>query len=223
MPSVSQSTPRQSSTAQSSSPPAPSGLSGVRATLQDLFTGRSTVGRPSRNQPPESPKTPRPVLQRPVIGLQNLPTTRINIPHLTRVASSDSARSHSSTSPLSPHAVDSPQSIHSIIPNSRRQQTETSGVIAQSHPVRHNSNRRFVGVDPAELHLAQLVQDGRRRRRAKTRNRSHGRNHTCAPKIKNKHIRSKILSCFVSGLVSNPQPSLYWIYTNNHTSSSRLF
>jgi hypothetical protein len=59
-----------------------------------------------------------------------------------------------------------------------------------------------VGVDPAELHLAELAETGRRRRQRKARERER----RCMPKIKNKKIRAKILSCFISGLVKIPPP-----------------
>jgi hypothetical protein len=208
MSSTRQTTPRHSPTEQSSSRPPTTRLGNVRAGVQGLFTGISTIGRArSHSQDsPESPKSPRHPVSRPIIGLQDLPTPRFNIPYLSRSHSSRSQRSHrsnhsqSSIAPLSPHTAENPYSTQPITPNYIRQQTEHPNVHAVPRRVRHTSDRRFDGVDPAELALAELVHNGRRRRRNKPRN-SRGGDRRCTPRIKNKRIRSKILSCFISGLV----------------------
>jgi hypothetical protein len=188
------------SSARSSRPP-PSRLENVRVGLNSLFTGRSRVGRGRvESQTPESPKTPRPAL-----GLRELPSTRLHIPYLTRTNSSRTSRNNSISSvSRSTQSPLTPISSRPLTPNSFRQQTQqhTRDPSATSipPPVRWTSTRRFVGVDPAELHLAELAQAGRRRRKRKARSVER----RCAPKIKNRHIRSKILSCFISGLVSYP-------------------
>lgn len=197
---------RRLSTDRSSRRPATSRLDSVRASVHDLFRGESIVGR-GRDQEPESPKSPaRPPIARPVIGLQNLPMTRLNIPYLTRSRSDSSRRTHhsndsqSSISPLSPHISDPPADYQ---PFPREPLEEPRQPVEATSPPRahHASSRRFVGIDPAELHLAQLAHDGRRRRtKRRSRNRRNERS-ACAPKVKNKRIRSKILSCFISGLV----------------------
>jgi hypothetical protein len=170
----------------------------MRAGIHSLFSGRSTVGPRSRT--PDSPKSPRFVL-----GLPNLPTTRLNVPYLTRSAS-DPSRSGSQHSTVLPASSSSPSnedptapiSPRPITPNSLRQQIQRPDLSAVPSHVRHNSGRRFVGVDPAELHLAELAEAGRSRRRHKRRHRER----TYAPKIKNRKVRTKILWCFISGLVS---------------------
>ena len=163
----------------------PSRLEGIRTGVNHMFSGRSRVATP-RSGTPESPKTPRLAL-----GLGNFSSTRLVLPYLTR----------SNTNPpqyATRHDPHSPVSTRPITAHSLRQQTTILPTSSVPPRVRHDSQsgRRFVGVDPAELHLASLVDSGRRRRRNKAK-----REPQCAPKIKNKKIRTKILSCFISGLV----------------------
>jgi hypothetical protein len=197
MPSTRQSSSRRSSTTQSSRP-APSRLENVRAGINQLFTGRSTVGR-VRSQPPESPKAPRLVL-----GLQNFSSTRLAVPYLNRTATSTpTPPSPTAASPRSAHSPSTPLSSRPITPNALRHHTSRQPSVSTIPPqVRHNSSRRFVGIDPAEVHLAELANVGRQRRKNKPKQSER----TCAPKIKNRKIRAKILSCFISGLVNYAQP-----------------
>ena len=178
----------------------PSRLQNVRVGINQLFTGRSSVGLP-RSRSPESPKTPRLAL-----GLQNLPSTRIHIPYLNRTSSTSSDRSTrpSTAVPRSTRNPLTPFSSRSIIPGAREQENQDSTDTTVPPPTRRSSGRRFVGVDPAELHLAELAQTGRRRRRQKSRARHRHAERRCGPKIKNRRIRQKILSCFVSGIVRPP-------------------
>lgn len=170
----------------------------LRSGLNGWFNGRSRVGTP-RSSSPESPKTPR---QRPGLGELRLPSTRLHIPYLSR---SNSIASVRDSGPLaSPRSFRHPFATISsrpVTPSTLRQQARPlSGetVFPRSH---QPSGRRFVGVDPAELHLADLAATGRRRRRLKTRRSER----LCGPKIKNRQIRAKILSCFISGMVHPPQ------------------
>jgi hypothetical protein len=199
MPASNENTPRRSA-ASHPSRSAPSSLQNVRVGINQLFTGRSTVGLP-RSQSPESPKTPRLAL-----GLQNLPSTRINIPYLNRTFSTSSDRSTrpNTAVPRTTRNPSTPFSSRPITPRGLQQETRDSPDTTIPPPVRRSSGRRFVGVDPAELHLAELAQAGRRRRRQKSRARHRHRHaeRRCAPKIKNRKIRQKIVSCFVSGIVS---------------------
>jgi len=186
MPSADENLPRRSSASRPSRT-VPSRLQNVRVGINQLFTGRSSVGLP-RSRSPESPKTPRLAL-----GLQNLPSTRINIPYLNRTSSTSSDRS--TRNPLTPF------SSRPIIPGAREQENQDARDTTIPPPARRTSARRFVGVDPAEMHLAELAQAGRRRRRQKSRARHRHAGRRCGPKIKNRKIRQKILSCFVSGIV----------------------
>jgi hypothetical protein len=197
MPASNENTPRRSSASQPSRPVA-SRLQNVRVGINQLFTGRSMVGQP-RSQSPESPKTPRLAL-----GLQNLPSTRINIPYLNRTSSTSSDRSTrpNTTVPRTTRNPLTPFGSRPIPPRGLQQETRDSPDTTIPPPVRRSSGRRFVGVDPAELHLAELAQVGRRRRRQKSRARHRHAERRCGPKIKNRKIRQKILSCFVSGIVS---------------------
>lgn len=190
MPSTRQHIERRSTANSQNSRPAPSRLQRARNEVNQLFSGRSRVGAPRRSESPESPKEPRQQL-----GLHGLPSTRINIPYLNRT--------NTSTPLPSPRSIRSfrnaftPISSRPVTDQALRRETEQAQV-ANPPQIRRSStqNRRFVGVDPAELHLAELAHAGRRRRRQKARNAERG----CGPKIKNRKIRSKILSCFISGL-----------------------
>jgi hypothetical protein len=201
MPSSDENMGRRSSASQPSRP-APSRLQNVRVGINQLFTGRSRVGLP-RSQSPESPKTPRLAL-----GLQNLPSTRINIPYLNRTSSTSSDRSTrpNTAVPRSARNPLTPFTSRPLTPRGLQQETRDPHHTTIPPPVRHSSRRRFVGVDPAEMHLAELAQVGRRRRRQKSRARPRHAERRCGPKIKNRKIRQKILSCFVSGIVSSPGP-----------------
>lgn len=196
MPSSDENTPRRAS-ASHTSRPVPSRLQNVRVGINQLFTGRSRVGLP-RSHSPESPKTPRLAL-----GLQNLPSTRINIPYLNRTSSTSSDRS-TRPNTAAPRSIRNPLApfiTRPITPRGLREGARDSPNTTVPPPVQRSSGRRFVGVDPAELHLAELAQVGRRRRRQKSRARHRDSERRCGPKIKNRKIRQKILSCFVSGIV----------------------
>ena len=192
----------------------PSRLENIRISIHGLFSGRSSVGRSRRGSlpTPDSPKSPQPApTLQPVAGLGS----RLIIPYLHRSASQSDSRSQSrADSRTGSHVAALPpapdyQSIHTPdTPLSARPITPTSwGQIRQSNDttrleMAHHSPRRFVGVDPAEQRLAALAQDARRRRRQKSRRSDSGRRR-CGPKIRNRKIRNKILSCFVSGIVSS--------------------
>ena len=175
-------------------------LENVRMGINEMFTGRSRVGRARsiRHSPGtalessdlQSPKSPRFVL-----GLNNLSSTTLAIPYLNRSA----PPSPVSATPISAHSLPAPISSRPITPNSFRQQVQRQQNISTvpSH-IRHNSERRFRGVDPAELRLIELAEDGRRRRRRGSKS---NRTRSCSPQTKNKKVRRKILTCIISGLV----------------------
>ncbi|KAN0112887.1 hypothetical protein V8E51_005838 [Hyaloscypha variabilis] len=199
--------------------PVPSRLQNVRVGINQLFTGRSRVGL-SRSQSPESPKTPRLAL-----GLQNLPSTRIHIPYLTRTSSTSSDRSTRPPTTL-PRSARNPLSPFSSRPRTSgawQQEPEDFPDTATPPPARRSSGRRFVGVDPAELHLAELAQVGRRRRRQKSRARHRHAERRCGPKIKNRKIRQKILSCFVSGIFLTLVLTVYLALALSNRNESQEF
>jgi hypothetical protein len=164
----------------------------VRVGIHQLFSGRSSVG--TRRSPLQSPKAPRVVL-----GLDNSSSTRLVLPDPTQTMTATSAHSRISSLPGSSQSAPIPASFRPITPNSLRQQLEQPYVSTLPPPAYHNPPRT-AGVDPAEQHLAELVHIGRRPRKNKTRLAER----RCAPKIKNRRIRAKILSCFISGLVHFP-------------------
>lgn len=197
----------------------PTRVESIRTGINHLFSGRSSVGLPtSHTHTPDSPKTPR--LQ---LGLGNFSSTRLVIPYLSRSNTSSSVRSLNRPEHGAHPSVDSTRTSNSLRRETRRIPTNTPSFDAppalpqaqQSQPrayrpreprsEEHNRlqqersrPRRFVGVGPEEQHLAELATVGRTRRRNKSPGKPERR---CAPKIKNQQIRSKILSCFISGLV----------------------
>jgi hypothetical protein len=190
MPPVRQNGHRRQQSSESSRGPQ-SRIEGIRTGINSLFSGRSRVG-PPRSRTPESPKTPRLAL-----GLGNFSSTRLVIPYLTRTNTTSRPPTRQNT-PISSRPITADS-----LRNSLRQQDTILPLSNPPRHARHNSHtaRRFVGVDPAELHLAELAETGRRRRQRKAKE-----SRRCAPKITNKKIRAKILSCFISGLVKIPPP-----------------
>jgi hypothetical protein len=172
----------------------PSRVEGIRTSINHLFSGRSRVGSQHRSHTPDSPKTPQLPL-----GLGNFSSTRLNIPYLSRSNSGSSIRTpiraeHSPRSPIFAQQAAAP------LRRETRRIPENNTVVPSNLPQAHYNPpaaRRFVGVGPEDDRLAQLAETGRRRRRNKPRSATR----RCAPKIKNRKIRAKILSCFISGLV----------------------
>ncbi|TVY60658.1 hypothetical protein LSUE1_G007292 [Lachnellula suecica] len=189
MPPFRQSDRRQASSGSSEAPLPPSRLEGIRTGINGMFIGRSRVGT-HRARTPESPKMPRLAL-----GLGNISHSRIALPYLSR---SNTIAPPSPTRSEPQMSVPMPISSRTITAQDLQQETIVRPPTRVPSYARHNSHtaRRFVGVDSAELHLAELAESGRRRRRNKAR----GRRPKCFPKVTNKKIRSKILSCFISGL-----------------------
>lgn len=185
MPPVWQTASRRSPSTRSAIHPPASRLERVRSGVRQLFSGQSAVGTAS--SPPESPKTPRLAL-----GLNNLSLTRLVIPHLSRPTLVHSPQSPQSLPPAT--ASDTAATSHPFSPSSLLQQPDQPNIFVLPSRSRHNSTSRF--VDPAEQQLAELVNEGRQRR-----NKTHQTNRRCGPKIKSKKIRSRILGCFISGLV----------------------
>lgn len=151
-----------------------------------MFSGRSSVG--SQSLSPESPKTPRLPL-----GLNNLSSTRLAIPHASRLATTSSphslhpsSRSSTETEILTSFQPTAPEPVH--------QHRAYNGISVLSVQTRHQTGRRF--VDPAEQQLAELANEGRRRR-PKTHNVERRR----SSRVKKPRLRSKILTCFISGVV----------------------
>jgi hypothetical protein len=186
MPPTRQAASRHST--RSTTRPPPSRIERVRVNMNQMFSGRSTLGMQS--SPPESPKTPRLAL-----GLNNLSSTRLVIPHLTRTTP-PSPNSPRPPSGLAPND-EIPTYSEPTAPDPARLQPAYHDIAVLSVQTRHNSARRF--VDPAEEHLAELAGEARRRRHKTT---AGGRR--CATKTKSKKMRSKILTCFISGIVDHP-------------------
>lgn len=163
-------------------------LNNARTDIGRMLSGREEI-RAERAPTPEVPKTPRLPL-----GPHNFSSSRLVIPHLNRTAPSTPVLG----SPISAQPPPTPLSFRPITPDSYRQRIQSPTVAPQPpHPTRRSATR-FIGVDPAEVHLAQLADSGRRRKKQRRRKVGKG----CAPRIKNKRIRGKILACLISGMVS---------------------
>ena len=160
-----------------------------------MFSGESRVGRrraaiESDEPALESPKTPRFIL-----GPQNFSTTRLAIPYLNRPSMSLPSSPISPSPPTAPRLAHSPQPPLPAPP-----QESTSSTVRPSRTrERHQSPRREdVGVEPADAHLAQLADIGRRRRKGKSKS----RDRRCELRFKHRRVRAKALTCVISGLVS---------------------
>ncbi|KAJ0162735.1 U5 small nuclear ribonucleoprotein 40 kDa protein [Colletotrichum tanaceti] len=138
--------------------------------------------------------------------------TRLNSPHLTRTWTSGSNGPDLRPSSTQQHLnreVDevSPESailraggpptapVTIPAPVARVSRSETTG-----------RTRRFTSPDPAEMHLAQMVQEGRRRRRRANRRQQQDNDEghpkrflLCIPWPKSRRMRSQILRCFILG------------------------
>ncbi|QSZ33296.1 hypothetical protein DSL72_002884 [Monilinia vaccinii-corymbosi] len=169
-------------------------LEDIRGGLHSLFSGRSSVG--ARSPSPGSPKAPR------LVGLSNLPSSRIHIPGLTISQSSTRRNSIAIEPTLFPHE-ESP--LAPVVSRSANRLSQSTQAPAASSPistippqVHRRSDRRFLSVDPAEHHLAELENGGRRRR--ETPGRTDESSRTCTPRIRNKRIRQKMVHSLTSGL-----------------------
>lgn len=165
--------------------------------------GIRRLQRRNTNRDDDGPKTPRFHL-----GLPSLPSARFHLPSLSRTSTRD--ESTGSSSEMS--EASAPDGLE---PRASLQQSRTDRFPAVAEPqathVRPDSRsssrtrRFFRGADPAEMHLAGLAEDGRRRRH---RNRS-GQPQAggkpkrflyCFPWIQSWRIRKQIVRCFVSGM-----------------------
>ncbi|KAA8565024.1 hypothetical protein EYC84_010789 [Monilinia fructicola] len=167
-------------------------LEDIRGGLHSLFSGRSSVG--ARSPSPGSPKAPR------LVGLGNLPSTRIHIPGLT-ISQSSTRRNSAAAEPILPRHEETLLPPVVTRTNRRSQSTRpptASSPISTIPPqVQRRSERRFLSVDPAEQHLADLANRGRRRGTPRGAGENRG---TCVPRIRNKRIRQKIVHSLISGL-----------------------
>ncbi|KAM0155484.1 hypothetical protein ACHAPG_005832 [Botrytis cinerea] len=169
-------------------------LEEIRGGLNSVFAGRSSVE--ARNRSPESHKAPR------LVGLSNLPSTRIHIPGLTTSRSSTRRNSAAAEPTLPQHEERRLPPIatrsHSRLSRSAQLPAVASPISTMPPRVQRRSDRRFLSVDPAEQHLADLANRGRRRRGPPRGMQECGRG--CAPRIRNKRIRQKIVHSLISGL-----------------------
>ncbi|KAI0121027.1 hypothetical protein BJ170DRAFT_157373 [Xylariales sp. AK1849] len=194
-----------------------------RPRFASIIPGRSINGRrlqlqmrPTDDNEDDSPKTPRFHVRRP-----SLPSIRLQHPSLSRTWSrGESGReSPRGTAPSLPRDDEARSSL-------QRTRTDRFPVVAEpqpahSRPTSSGSNtsgrRQFRGVDPAEMHLADLAETGRRRRQRGDSDVSReGRQGEkpkrflyCFPWIKNRRIRSQVLRCFVSGIFLALMLSVY--------------
>ncbi|KAB8290710.1 hypothetical protein EYC80_008349 [Monilinia laxa] len=147
-------------------------LEDIRGGLHSLFSGRSSVG--ARSPSPGSPKAPR------LVGLGNLPSTRIHIPGLT-ISQSSTRRNSAAAEPILP----------------RHQETLLPPVVTR--PNRRSQSTQPPTVSSPISTIPPQVQRRGRRRRGTPRGADESRG-TCVPRIRNKRIRQKIVHSLISGL-----------------------
>ncbi|KAI0146211.1 hypothetical protein GGR57DRAFT_289418 [Xylariaceae sp. FL1272] len=193
----------------------------TRSNLLNLFTGRPTRGRESSDEVIDDVENEIKA-SRFNLGLRGSPASRFRMPSLSTMRTRDSAN------PLSPVDAQEEQPWPRSRPQSQR-----FPVIAQPPAARmsaegteRSSGRtRFNGTDPAEMHLAELAETGRRRQHRHTHR--HDREHQrrkrrrhrqkappsrflfCFPWVKSRQVRTHILRCFVSGLVLITMLTIY--------------
>lgn len=184
MPPSRQSASKKTST-RPSTRPIPERTQRVRAGMRHMFAGRSTIG--SQSSPPESPKTPQVVLNQ-----SNWSSTRLAIPYISRTRTTPPSTAQNSA-PASTANVQAQASSGPTAPERVRRQRAFHAISVLSGQTRSNNGRGF--VDPADQHLAELAREGRRRRHKST---DISRRRTTKAKRK---LRSKIVTCFVSGMV----------------------
>ena len=155
-------------------------LEGLRGGIQQLFSGRSYIG--IKTHSPQHSKSARPGQE-----LHQQAASRRVIPRFgllaTRTPSHRSEANSERGANGSSHSQTMQRPAHSAPPQ-------------YGH---RRPGRPQVGVDPSEQALAAMADSGRRSCR--------GRKHSeraCAPKMKNKKIRSKARSCIFSGTVCSP-------------------
>ncbi|RYP55859.1 hypothetical protein DL769_010042 [Monosporascus sp. CRB-8-3] len=199
----------------------------------------------------DSPKTP----QLPGMHPARLDLPSNNIDRIwTRGSSGPLLPPHHETAPTQQPPPSPSSSAES--PASRRSSVSSLANTAQypgvatPPPARQRSEsggrRRFEGPDPAELHLAALVDSGRRRDRHRhrrrhertqsgsRRNRGHhergvgdkeapGKFLFCFPWVRSRRMRSQILKCFVSGLIMVTTLSVYLALSMSNRIASSEF
>ncbi|KAH8887824.1 hypothetical protein GQ53DRAFT_768138 [Thozetella sp. PMI_491] len=136
-------------------------------------------GEGGTDEEAESPKTPRFR-----IGAQTLPSTRLHLPNLTRTWTQGSNGPPSR--PGTAHSMHAPRpsfsrtrgnanGVQEPVPVMPAEHVHTHGAGQAGHARQSSEGRRrFNGADPAEAHLADMVEDGRQRRhRREGSDRSH--------------------------------------------------
>jgi hypothetical protein len=154
---------RSSTTTNSRAPLRPSSSNYSNSSNPDAITPI-----PNESHGPGSPKFGT---SRFSIAAQTLPSPRLDLPHLTRTWTEERAGSRPGTgrqaevvddngvSPISESGESMDDHFPGVTPPSPVLRADS----ISSHR-RHTERRLFGAVDPAEMHLAELVGDGRRRR-----------------------------------------------------------
>lgn len=188
----------------------------MRGNLQELFSGRSTVGMNRTRTRVSAPESPKPCNTS--LTLPGISRSRITIPTLPIIGLRASSLRSSASRGFSSRCRESEERG-----NGFRPMTPTMGNmqnVALPLASRPRSTGSFVGVDPEEQHLAEL---------ARSRRRKHGRPSLCQrleerlfKRIKSPAMRRKTSCCLISGVLFVVMLAIYLILTLTHNVSEEF-
>ncbi|KAI1365795.1 hypothetical protein F5Y08DRAFT_338380 [Xylaria arbuscula] len=165
----------------------------IHPALRNLLAGRISGDGRDRSDNNEAPKSPAP--------------GRFHLPPISSIGSQDIPDHLPSEATFQENGISS-----RARPRSQRFPVLARPPVARTstgEPERHGRRSRFGGSNPAELHLLENTEDGRRRQRAQERqNNAQRLRHKappekflfCFPWIQSRRARALILRCFVSGI-----------------------
>jgi hypothetical protein len=190
----------------------PTHVATLRQGIHQLFNGHSEVGvapapRPRRPQVPDSPKTPR-------LMLDTFSQSQFDLPHIQRASTTSPSRSPTYVSPTmasisASHPVEhSPSNYRPLTPDTfRALQPSTS--IQPPPPTRQNTAerlRQFSGADREELVLVEAIARRDPRQKKKKTRRQKKPRASAQPRgpffrrIKDPNLRRKAMHCTLSAM-----------------------
>lgn len=192
----------------------PAHITTLRQGIHQLFNGQSEVGAApaprtrSRPQVPDSPKTPR-------LMLDTFSQSRFNLPHIQRTSTTSPSRSPTYVSPTmanisTPPPVERPPANYHPSSPDMFHILQPSTSISPPPPTRQNTAerlRQFSGADREELVLVEAIsRRDPRQKKKKTRRQKKARAHTqsrqsCFPGVTSLVLRRKARHCALSAML----------------------